>query len=88
MSLNNALDVMSGDSYTAPMGCQAVGVAIFGGTTQFIVTWLIGATGNPAAPAWYVAGTSVIKAPAMMALPESSDRAPRIELTAAPGNHR
>ncbi len=53
----------------------AVGVALFGGTTQFIVTWLIGATGNPAAPAWYVAGTSVITAIAMMALPESRDRA-------------
>ncbi len=53
----------------------AVGVALFGGTTQFIVTWLIGATGNPAAPAWYVAGTSVVTAIAMMALPESRDRA-------------
>lgn len=53
----------------------AVGVALFGGTTQFIITWLIGVTGNPAAPAWYVAGTSVITALAMMALPESRDRA-------------
>jgi MFS family permease len=49
----------------------AIGVAIFGGTTQFIITWLLAATGNPAAPAWYVAGTSVITALAMMALPES-----------------
>jgi MFS family permease len=53
----------------------AVGVALFGGTTQFIVTWLLGATGNPAAPAWYVAGTSVITAIAMLALPESRGRA-------------
>ena len=53
----------------------AVGVALFGGTTQFIVTWLIGATGNPAAPAWYVAGTSVVTVLAMLALPESRDRA-------------
>jgi len=52
----------------------SIGVAIFGGTTQFIITWLIGATGNPAAPAWYVAGTSVITALAMMALPESRGR--------------
>jgi MFS family permease len=49
----------------------AVGVALFGGSTQFIITWLIQATGNPAAPAWYVAGTSVITALAMMALPET-----------------
>jgi MFS family permease len=52
----------------------AVGVALFGGTTQFVVTWLIDVTGNPAAPAWYVAGTSVITAMAMMAFPESRGR--------------
>ena len=32
----------------------ALGVAIFGGFGQFIVTWLIQATGNPTAPAYYV----------------------------------
>ena len=53
----------------------AVGVALFGGTTQFIVTWLIEATHNPVAPAWYVAGASVITALAMLAMPESLDRA-------------
>ena len=52
----------------------AVGVSLFGGTTQFIVTWLIDVTGNPAAPAWYVAGSSVITAVAIWALPESLDR--------------
>jgi MFS family permease len=53
----------------------AVGVALFGGTTQFIVTWLIEATHNPVAPAWYVAGASVVTALAMLAMPESRDRA-------------
>jgi len=53
----------------------AVGVSLFGGTTQLIITWLIGVTGNPAAPAWYVAGASVITALAMLAMPESRDRA-------------
>ena len=53
----------------------AVGVSIFGGTTQFIVTWLIGATGDPTAPAWYVTATSVICLVAMWALPESKGRA-------------
>jgi MFS family permease len=52
----------------------AVGVSLFGGTTQFIITWLIEVTGNPAAPAWYVAGTSVITVLAMTALPETRDR--------------
>lgn len=53
----------------------AVGVALFGGSTQFIVTWLIGATGDPAAPAWYAAGASVITALAMLAMPESHHKA-------------
>ncbi len=53
----------------------AVGVSLFGGTTQFIVTWLQGATGNPIAPAWYVAAASVVTAVAMFLMPESRDRA-------------
>jgi hypothetical protein len=32
------------------------GVTIFGGSAQVIVTWLLKATGNPMAPAWYLAG--------------------------------
>ena len=31
----------------------ALGVMIFGGTTQFVVAWLIDVTGNPLVPAWY-----------------------------------
>jgi len=52
----------------------AVGVALFGGTTQFVVTWLIGATGNPASPAIYVTFTSVIAAVGMYLLPEGHRR--------------
>lgn len=52
----------------------AVGVTIFGGTTQFIVTWLIGATGHAEAPAWYVAATSLLAAWAVTRLPESRSR--------------
>ena len=53
----------------------AVGVAIFGGTTQAVVTWLIQVTGSPMAPAWYVAATSVLCAIGMLILPETkSDR--------------
>ena len=32
----------------------AVAIATFGGTAQLIVTWLIHATGNALAPAWYM----------------------------------
>lgn len=52
----------------------AVGVALFGGTTQFVVTWLIGATGNPASPALYVAATSLLAAVGMYLLPEGRNR--------------
>jgi MFS family permease len=31
----------------------ATGVAVFGGTTQFVVAWLITVTDNPMVPAWY-----------------------------------
>ena len=52
----------------------AVGVALFGGTTQFVVTWLIGATGNPASPALYVTATSLLAAVGMYLLPEGRTR--------------
>lgn len=53
----------------------AVGVALFGGSTQFVITWLISATGNPASPALYVAVTSVVSVIGMYLLPESRNRA-------------
>jgi urea transporter len=33
-------------------------VAVFGGTTQFMVAWLIGKTGNELVPGWY--GTAAL----------------------------
>jgi MFS family permease len=52
----------------------AVGVSLFGGSTQVVITWLIGATGSPAAPAWYVAAISAVTALAMLATPETRSR--------------
>lgn len=52
----------------------AVGVSLFGGTTQFIITYLIEATGNPVSPAWYVMIANLITAAAMWTLPESRHR--------------
>jgi MFS transporter, MHS family, citrate/tricarballylate:H+ symporter len=52
----------------------AVAIAIFGGTTQYCVTWLIKVTGNPEAPAWYWAGAAVVGLAAMFAIPESAPR--------------
>jgi MFS family permease len=46
----------------------ALGVTIFGGTTQFVVTWLIDLTKNPLVPAWYqiVANVASIAAIVLM----------------------
>ena len=49
----------------------AVGVALFGGSTQFVVTWLIGVLHNPLAPALYATVASVLTVAAMLALPET-----------------
>jgi MFS family permease len=51
----------------------AVAVTVFGGTTQFVVTWLIHAIGNPLAPAWYLIGTSVIGVTAILMVAETKD---------------
>jgi MHS family citrate/tricarballylate:H+ symporter-like MFS transporter len=32
----------------------ALAISVFGGSTQFLVAWLIRASGNPLAPAWYM----------------------------------
>ncbi len=37
----------------------AAATAVFGGTTQAVVTWLIAATGSPVAPAWYASATGL-----------------------------
>jgi len=49
----------------------AIGTTLFGGTTQFVVTGLLAWTHNPNAPAWYLAGTSVISLVAIWLLPET-----------------
>ena len=53
----------------------AVAIAVFGGSTQFILQWLIDATGSPLAPAWYVSVALLIGALAMLAMRESAPRA-------------
>ena len=53
----------------------ALGVAIFGGFGQFIVTWLIQATGSPIAPAWYVMACALATILSLTAIPEMRGRA-------------
>lgn len=45
----------------------AVGVSLFGGTAQFNVTWLLQATGNAMAPAWYLLFAAVVSFGALLA---------------------
>jgi MFS family permease len=52
----------------------ALSVSVFGGTTQFIIAWLIGTTGDRASPAYYVIFTSIISLWAMFKLPSAVDQ--------------
>jgi len=37
-----------------------VAISVFGGTTQFIVAWLIGITGNVLVPGWYMTAAGIV----------------------------
>lgn len=43
----------------------ALAISIFGGSTQFVVAWLTGVTGNPLAPAWYMLAAALVGLAAM-----------------------
>jgi MFS family permease len=50
----------------------ALAISVFGGSTQFLVAWIIHVTGNPMAPAWYMLGAVTIGLIAMARLPETA----------------
>ncbi|MCW1428416.1 MFS transporter [Novosphingobium sp. JCM 18896] len=50
----------------------ALPVALIGGATQLVVTWLLEVTGTPMALAWYLTGTSLIGLVAMILVPETA----------------
>jgi MFS family permease len=50
----------------------ALAISVFGGSTQFIVAWLIRATGNPLTPAFYMIGALGVGLCAMVAIPETA----------------
>ena len=52
----------------------ALAIAVFGGSTQFLVAWVIHVTGNPLAPAWYMLGAVMVGLMAMVRLPETAPR--------------
>jgi len=50
----------------------AISIALFGGTCQLIVRWLIHVTGSPMAPAWYMLAATVAGQLALLMIPESA----------------
>ncbi|HEY1631319.1 MAG TPA: MFS transporter [Rhizomicrobium sp.] len=50
----------------------AAAIAIFGGSAQALEQWLVGVTGSPLAPAWYLTIATALGVLAMMAMPESA----------------
>lgn len=53
----------------------SAGVALFGGTTQFLVAWMGRQPGSELAPAWYVAAVSAVALIATVFLPETASAA-------------
>ena len=50
----------------------ATAIALFGGTTQLVITWLIKTTGSPMAPAFYLLGATIIGQIAIRLILESA----------------
>jgi MFS family permease len=50
----------------------AFAISVFGGSTQFVITWLIRRTGDPLAPAWYWMGALVLGLLAAALMPETA----------------
>ena len=53
----------------------AVGVAIFGGTATYVITWLVGVTGDPLASTYYVMAANVVVLLAALAIRNSDTTA-------------
>jgi MFS family permease len=53
----------------------ATAVAVFGGTTQYMVAWLTKLTHSPLAPAWYLTAAVGVSFLAMLAMPETAPAA-------------
>jgi MFS family permease len=53
----------------------ALGVTIFGGTATYVITWLVGVTGDPLASTYYVMAANVVVLLAALAIRNSDDHA-------------
>ncbi len=61
----------------------ALSVSIFGGSTNFLINWLVTATGDRLVPAYYLAAFSLVGTIAAMMLPETRGR--DLDAEVAPG---
>jgi MFS family permease len=52
----------------------AFAVTVFGGTTQFVLTWLIHVSHDPLSPAWYMIVSGVLGVIAMALMPETKGK--------------
>jgi MFS family permease len=52
----------------------AFAVTVFGGTTQFVLAWLIGVSHDPLSPAWYMIGSGILGVIAMAMMPETKGK--------------
>lgn len=50
----------------------ALSISVFGGTAQFVVTWLIAATGSALAPAWYMVAALLVGLVGMASMRETA----------------
>lgn len=72
-SLVNIAELMPREMRSGSLGTvYAVAIAVFGGTTQYVITWLIGLTGDVLAPAWYLTGATLVGLIAMIAARETA----------------
>jgi MFS family permease len=51
---------------------SSVGIAVIGGSSQFVVTWLLAKTGNPLSPAWYMLVCCVATLLAVLSIKETA----------------
>jgi hypothetical protein len=62
----------------------AFAISIFGGSTQFLITWLIRVTGSSLAPGWFWTAAAFVFVMAALALTESAPVKLRTRLASMP----
>lgn len=53
---------------------SSVGITVIGGSSQFVVTWLLAKTGDPMSPAWYMLACCLVTILAVLGIRETRGR--------------